>query len=75
MTKKRNKETVETELAELRKQEQEIGARITRVESELDEILSLEEEAQGKFVNRKISEFNTQRDRGKPDPFQIGGQQ
>ncbi len=71
---KRKKETVEAELAELRKQEQEVGERITRIEGELDEILSLEEEAQSKIVNAKISEFNTQRDKGKPDPFQIGGQ-
>lgn len=71
---KRKKETVEAELAELRKQEQEVGKMVARVEGELDEILSLEEEAQSKFVNHKISEFNQQRDKGKTDPFQIGGQ-
>jgi chromosome segregation ATPase len=70
----RKKNEVEEELSQLRQEREQMDERIALIEGELEELLSLEEEAQGKFVNQKISEFNTQRDKGKPDPFQIGGQ-
>ncbi len=71
---KRKKETVEAELAELRKQEQEVGERITRIEGELDELLALEEEAQAKYVSGKVQEFQKQRD-GASSPLDAAGGQ
>lgn len=69
----RTKDDIEAELKELRREREQMDERISKVEVELDELLSLNEEAQEKYVNEKVKEFNDRRDRG-GSPLVIGGQ-
>jgi chromosome segregation ATPase len=70
----RKKTEVEEELGQLRREREQMDERISRAEGELGELLSLEEEAQTKYVSGKVKEFQKHRD-GASSPLDAAGGQ